>query len=112
MEKLAVDSPAPYRDVSRHALVVEHGGHAFRRGVDLFAALIKPPQNRLAHRLEPGHAIIAKIGLEPRMDGGDRRDVVALDRTSTRLNSSHYCASRMPSSALQKTTIHLHTNQK
>src|SRR3546814_3692545 len=35
MEKLAVDSPAPYRDVSRHALVVEHGGHAFRRGVDL-----------------------------------------------------------------------------
>src|SRR3546814_15236017 len=78
MEKLAVDSPAPYRDVSRHALVVEHGGHAFRRGVDLFAALIKPPQNRLAHRLEPGHAIIAKIGLEPRMDGGDRRDVVAL----------------------------------
>src|SRR3546814_3123963 len=31
-----------------------------------------------------------------------RRQLV-LDRKSTRLNSSHYCASRMPSSACKKT---------
>src|SRR3546814_2012831 len=30
---------------------------------------------------------------------GDRADARAEDRKSTRLNSSHYCASRMPSSA-------------
>src|SRR3546814_8953671 len=30
---------------------------------------------------------------------GDQLDLAALDRKSTRLNSSHYCASRMPSSA-------------
>src|SRR3546814_3259111 len=29
----------------------------------------------------------------------ERRRAAALDRKSTRLNSSHYCASRMPSSA-------------
>src|SRR3546814_4385394 len=29
-----------------------------------------------------------------------------LDRKSTRLNSSHYCASRMPSSASKKNTHH------
>src|SRR3546814_6620179 len=28
-----------------------------------------------------------------------------VDRKSTRLNSSHYCASRMPSSACKKTTL-------
>src|SRR3546814_6888140 len=33
---------------------------------------------------------------KPRMDAG------WTDRKSTRLNSSHYCASRMPSSALKK----------
>src|SRR3546814_9778125 len=36
-------------------------------------------------------------------------DIAALspqDRKSTRLNSSHYCASRMPSSACKKKYIH------
>src|SRR3546814_10069875 len=33
-------------------------------------------------------------------------DLESLDRKSTRLNSSHYCASRMPSSACKNTTQH------
>src|SRR3546814_6298194 len=39
---------------------------------------------------------------ELRHPGDGHRDVV--DRKSTRLNSSHYCASRMPSSACKKKT--------
>src|SRR3546814_5642443 len=31
------------------------------------------------------------------------------DRKSTRLNSSHKCASRMPSSACKKTKVNIHT---
>src|SRR3546814_2497421 len=37
------------------------------------------------------------------------RRTVAQDRKSTRLNSSHYCASRMPSSACKKKNIHKST---
>src|SRR3546814_4335826 len=37
----------------------------------------------------------------------DYSDLQGTDRKSTRLNSSHYCASRMPSSALQNKTTNL-----
>src|SRR3546814_2819518 len=47
----------------------------------------------------PGHmfALLARCHLH--LYGSTREH---LDRKSTRLNSSHYCASRMPSSALKK----------
>src|SRR3546814_18713648 len=38
------------------------------------------------------------VGTERQFEEGGRADAI-LDRKSTRLNSSHYCASRMPSSA-------------
>src|SRR3546814_9115589 len=37
-----------------------------------------------------------------RGDNGDANDTTATDRKSTSLNTSHYCASRLPSSALKK----------
>src|SRR3546814_9199896 len=40
----------------------------------------------------------------------DDAAVTRTDRTSTRLNSSHYCASRTPSSACQNTTNKLTNN--
>src|SRR3546814_8877761 len=40
----------------------------------------------------------------PRRRAGRRRSAARRDRQSTRLNSSHYCASRMPSSAFKKKT--------
>src|SRR3546814_9933532 len=47
--------------------------------------------------------------LEKRFDGQMLLAVANQDRKSTRLNSSHYCASRMTSSASKKTTL-LYTN--
>src|SRR3546814_2040545 len=44
-----------------------------------------------------GRAVVRTAGTEMRWAFGQARPT--LDRKSTRLNSSHYCASRMPSSA-------------
>src|SRR3546814_2344370 len=46
-------------------------------------------------------------GLSGRRQLGRR----TVDRKSTRLNSSHYCASRMPSSACKKNLITQHNSQ-
>src|SRR3546814_4290325 len=43
---------------------------------------------------------------------GEAAGAGAVDRKSTRLNSSHYCASRMPSSACKKITIMTETPQQ
>src|SRR3546814_7562900 len=53
---------------------------------------------------DPGNVFIGRLSAKlaaHRVREGDlpQDDVVPRDRTSTRLNSSHYCASRMPSSA-------------
>src|SRR3546814_5552496 len=49
---------------------------------------------------------------EAQSGSGPAAAIVMEDRKSTRLNSSHYCASRMPFSAEKKTdiscTIHVH----
>src|SRR3546814_5941229 len=42
--------------------------------------------------------VLARVRVEPRERDARRIDA-EIDRTSTRLNSRHYCASRMPSSA-------------
>src|SRR3546814_3654387 len=52
----------------------------------------------VAEPAEPGKAA-ARIGCDPVPDLG------GLDRKSTRLNSSHYCAYRMPSSAWKKKQV-------
>src|SRR3546814_10390888 len=39
------------------------------------------------------------LAIKEREGRGESADAVEQDRKSTRLNSSHYCASRMPSSA-------------
>src|SRR3546814_6993343 len=45
-------------------------------------------------------AVGRAVFLFPRRPGGDDPKIaIALDRKSTRLNSRHYCATRMPSSA-------------
>src|SRR3546814_8920462 len=62
---------------------------------------------RLADQAE--YALLALVGLRQH-SGGSLRENLRLrhfgglrgDRKSTRLNSSHYCATRMPSSACKK----------
>src|SRR3546814_4453135 len=41
---------------------------------------------------------------DPQLVGGEAAHNHGIDRKSTRLNSSHYCAHRMPSTARTKTT--------
>src|SRR3546814_3108537 len=68
------------------------------------------PFNRATHaRRQPGstfklfvYLAALRNGWEPE-DEIDNRPIETGDRKSTRLNSSHQCASRMPSSALKKT---------
>src|SRR3546814_10018749 len=55
-------------------------------------------------KIAPDPGVIGSFEISDRRDGNDcpvckDGDAVAEDRKSTRLNSSHYCASRMPSSA-------------
>src|SRR3546814_7837640 len=57
----------------------------------------------------PGATLVDALeqlpGLKQRYDNEeDTRAVIDLDRKSTRLNSTHQCASRMPSSAWRKKT--------
>src|SRR3546814_3684263 len=54
--------------------------------------------------VQPAQRAIEREGRQPErqrqaLRQHDLKDVAGQDRKSTRLNSSHYCASRMPSSA-------------
>src|SRR3546814_6471928 len=67
-------------------------------------------RRRVLEAIDLGH-----VELEPGMEGDTVRGLSAHsfrvgltqeDRKSTRLNSSHYCASRMPSSACKQNNTH------
>src|SRR3546814_18640082 len=82
------DTLFPYTTLFRSA---GHGaGRGWRRGGDLFLVRAGGEQQRGGARqhegLETHHSLPWKTARTK-------------DRKSTRLNSSHYCASRMPSSA-------------
>src|SRR3546814_3466766 len=70
-----------------HEQVADHDGLALLVALD-HAVLLQLVERHLDHAHRTGH--------DARACGDDR--VGMLDRKSTRLNSSHYCASRMPSS--------------
>src|SRR3546814_999442 len=88
-----------------------HTRCALVTGVQTCALPISPPQRiaaaqQLRRTLRPAHTTLLRqfngvpTGVQFLVDL--REDLVTLDRKSTRLNSSHYCASRMPSSACKK----------
>src|SRR3546814_19634914 len=81
----AVEPTARVGDLAHHLPVRAHRGAVARQGRTCeIARLARPAVDRiLAHILA--------------VEGEQR--VADRDRKSTRLNSSHYCASRMPSSA-------------
>src|SRR3546814_8767954 len=63
---------------------------------------IKPALQQHRPRTLPGGCAVLFVDLAPQIF-----DLLPVerDRKSTRLNSSHYCASRMPSSALKNNNI-------
>src|SRR3546814_6226733 len=92
---LGVDALEPGCDAGKAAARVQglfrhlHGHfRGLRKGLDrsLAAAFLGHPVERAFRRLDLSERIDLLAGVER-------------DRKSTRLNSSHYCASRMPSSA-------------
>src|SRR3546814_6220276 len=81
----------------------EIGRRDFLRTAALLGVSAATASSLIGITLDPGPAIAAET---PKFGGNLRvsmnvKDISdpALDRRSTRLNSSHYCASRMPSSA-------------
>ena len=75
IEDLAVDAARPDADVVVHPLVAQQLRHRIRRREDRVAAAVEAAQDRQQHRLEEGHAVIARIGLEAGVDRGDHRQV-------------------------------------
>src|SRR3546814_16545632 len=59
---------------------------------------IKAP-DRPSLRADVAAESTARLTIDVTADMRGRIKIAALDRKSTRLNSSHYCATRMPSSA-------------
>ena len=75
IEDLAVDAARPDADVVVHPLVAQQLRHRIRRREDGVAAAVEAAQHGEHDRLEEGHAVIARIGLEAGMDRGDHRQV-------------------------------------
>src|SRR3546814_2021092 len=85
----------------RHAEVGKPGDVLFHLG----ETAIQTDMGFVQHRLVPGTTEPAAVAPQIVVMGID-------DRQSTRLNSSHYCASRMQSSARNNNTYHLPIDQQ
>src|SRR3546814_6798366 len=100
-------TPFPYTTLLRAELLrrkaVEGDAPAPLRPRPLHRAIGRRGRRRRRAR-EGGHdpgEVVAQVA-RPVRPGVRAQDVVVDDRKSTRLNSSHSCASRMPSSACKK----------
>ena len=71
IEDRPIDAAGPDSDIVVHALVAQQLRHRLRGREDRVAAPVEAPQHRKHRGLEKGQAIVARIGLEPRMDRGD-----------------------------------------
>jgi len=74
VEHVLFDTAGPDTDVVIHPLVAQHLREAFRRRDQRIALTIKLAQPGDNHRFEERQVVIAKIGLETRVDRtGDRQ---------------------------------------
>ena len=76
VELVAVDAARPDRDVAVHALRAQDRGGGFRRRHHDFAAMVEAPHDVARQRLQRLQVIISEIGVEARVDRGDRGDLV------------------------------------
>ena len=106
------EEPQNHAKVSR--IVLERAKRIVEQGKDVVILLdsltrlaraynlsITPTGRTLSGGLDPGALVMPKkfFGAARNIENGGSLTILATDRKSTRLNSSHVCQSRMPSSA-------------
>src|SRR3546814_4373018 len=98
-----VDDVAVLQPMIRQAVHIDHVGAVAAAGeADIgLARFARAVDHAADHRNGHRRCDVGKAPFQ-QLDGLDHLELLPRDRKSTRLNSSHSCASRMPSSACKK----------